>query len=185
MASPAPLSLSKPTPIAKQNDPVAPSNMQTNQPSTPNAKKNPKEMTKAERRELQERQRAAKVANAPAKGQGKGAGKDGTAPHSGKKAGGVDGPKHSGPSHTPVKHPKESAHASAQAQQQAQLQQQQARGLRIFAHFGLTKPPSNVKSDAQIHPAVVGLGLQFSSFKIVGANARCIATLTALKNVSV
>jgi hypothetical protein len=68
--------------------------------------------------------------------------------------------------------------------QQAQSQQTQTRGPRIFSHFGLTKPPSNVRGDAQIHPAVLRVGLQFAAFKIVGANARCIATLTALKNVS-
>ncbi|GAV99442.1 eukaryotic translation initiation factor 2B delta subunit [Lentinula edodes] len=38
-----------------------------------------------------------------------------------------------------------------------------------------------IKGD--IHPAIVKLGLQFSEFKICGANARCIATLTAFKTV--
>ncbi|KII95883.1 hypothetical protein PLICRDRAFT_98953 [Plicaturopsis crispa FD-325 SS-3] len=57
-----------------------------------------------------------------------------------------------------------------------------ARGLRIFAHFGLPKSSAHViKGD--IHPAIVRLGLQFSSFRITGANARCIATLTAFKTV--
>ena len=35
-----------------------------------------------------------------------------------------------------------------------------------------------------IHPAVIVIGLQFSDFKICGANARCIATLTAFKKVN-
>lgn len=35
-----------------------------------------------------------------------------------------------------------------------------------------------------MHPAIVRLGLQFSEFIIVGANARCIATLEAFKEVS-
>jgi translation initiation factor eIF-2B subunit delta len=57
-----------------------------------------------------------------------------------------------------------------------------SRGLRIFSHFGLPKPVSiAVKGD--IHPTIVRLGLQFSEFKISGANARCIATLTAFKIV--
>ncbi|KAG0702352.1 hypothetical protein DFH29DRAFT_922014 [Suillus ampliporus] len=56
-----------------------------------------------------------------------------------------------------------------------------ARGLRIFSHFGLPKPPGPTKGD--IHPAIIRLGLQFSEFKIAGANARCIATLTAFKTV--
>jgi translation initiation factor eIF-2B subunit delta len=57
-----------------------------------------------------------------------------------------------------------------------------SRGLRIFSHFGLPKPVSHV-GKADIHPAIVRLGLQFSEFKISGANARCIATLTAFKTV--
>ena len=59
-----------------------------------------------------------------------------------------------------------------------------SRGLRIFSHFGLPKPVSHVvKGD--IHPAIIRLGLQFSEFKISGANARCIATLTAFKTVRI
>ena len=56
-----------------------------------------------------------------------------------------------------------------------------ARGPRIFSHFGLPKPVSIAKGD--IHPAILRLALQFSNFKITGANARCIATLTAFKTV--
>jgi len=56
-----------------------------------------------------------------------------------------------------------------------------SRCLRIFTHFGLPKPVSHVKGD--IHPAILRLGLLFSEFKICGANARCIATLTAFKSV--
>ncbi|TRM68435.1 hypothetical protein BD626DRAFT_395712 [Schizophyllum amplum] len=56
------------------------------------------------------------------------------------------------------------------------------RGLRIFSHFGLPKSPGHqIKGD--IHPAIIRLGLLFSEFKISGANARCIATLTAFKAV--
>lgn len=59
-----------------------------------------------------------------------------------------------------------------------------SRGLRIFSHFGLPKPVSHV-GKGDIHPAIVRLGLQFSEFKISGANARCIATLTAFKTVCI
>lgn len=58
-----------------------------------------------------------------------------------------------------------------------------SRGLRIFSHFGLPKTVSHV-GKGNVHPAIVRLGLQFSDFKISGANARCIATLTAFKTVS-
>ncbi|KAF9008769.1 hypothetical protein BDQ17DRAFT_1236646 [Cyathus striatus] len=56
------------------------------------------------------------------------------------------------------------------------------RGLKIFSHFGLPKPVGHtVKGD--IHPAIIRLGLLFSEFRICGANARAIATLTAFKKV--
>ena len=57
-----------------------------------------------------------------------------------------------------------------------------SRGLRIFSHFGLPKTVSHI-AKGNVHPAIVRLGLQFSDFKISGANARCIATLTAFKEV--
>ena len=57
-----------------------------------------------------------------------------------------------------------------------------SRGLRIFSHFGLPKTVSHI-AKGNIHPTIVRLGLQFSDFKISGANARCIATLTAFKVV--
>ena len=71
---------------------------------------------------------------------------------------------------------------AAQAAAAEQSAKNQARGLLIFSHFGLPKPVSSAKGD--IHPVIVRTALQFSSFKITGANARCIATLTAFKTVS-
>jgi hypothetical protein len=56
------------------------------------------------------------------------------------------------------------------------------RGLHIFSHFGIPKQVSHVVV-GNVHPAIIKLGVQFSSFKICGANARCIATLTAFKSV--
>ncbi|KIK65569.1 hypothetical protein GYMLUDRAFT_39047 [Collybiopsis luxurians FD-317 M1] len=58
-----------------------------------------------------------------------------------------------------------------------------ARGLRIFSHFGIPASTKAHQIKGDIHPAIVKLGLQFSEFKICGANARCIATLTAFKTV--
>ncbi|KAG8980252.1 hypothetical protein FRB94_010226 [Tulasnella sp. JGI-2019a] len=57
--------------------------------------------------------------------------------------------------------------------------------LRIFSHFGLPKPLSSLGEGirGEIHPVIRKLGLQFADFRIVGANARCIATLTAFKTV--
>lgn len=130
--------------------------------------KSQKEMTKAERRELQERQRAAKAA-AKTTGQP------------------------SAPSQAPKK-PNKSAEATPKAAPTApkpkdagrstavhEPTQSNQRGLRIFSHFGAQKRISSIKGD--IHPAILRLALQFSEFKITGANARCIATLNAFKTV--
>eukprot|EP00761_Pharyngomonas_kirbyi_P014329 gb/GECH01014359.1/.p1 GENE.gb/GECH01014359.1/~~gb/GECH01014359.1/.p1 ORF type:complete len:420 (+),score=108.84 gb/GECH01014359.1/:1-1260(+) len=40
-----------------------------------------------------------------------------------------------------------------------------------------------VKVPQPIHPAIIKLGLQYTSGRIVGSNARCVALLTALKQV--
>ncbi|KIJ26980.1 hypothetical protein M422DRAFT_785060 [Sphaerobolus stellatus SS14] len=61
---------------------------------------------------------------------------------------------------------------------------QQTRGLRIFSHFGVPRDTKTLKlKGTTIHPAIIRLGLQFSEFKIVGANARCVAMLNAFKTV--
>jgi translation initiation factor eIF-2B subunit delta len=59
----------------------------------------------------------------------------------------------------------------------------ETRGLRIFSHFGLPKHTGSSNLRGPLHPAIFRLGLQFSEFRIVGANARCIATLDAFKTV--
>ena len=161
--------------------------------SSDGAPKSQKQMSKAERRELQERQRAAKAAAkaaapgatpgpakpnaAGASGAGKGTPQPtAVAPKKPGKAGdvkpgkAVDG--------KPVKGEQKDApytHAHSQIEENS-------RCLRIFSHFGLPKSPSVPKGD--VHPAIIRLGLQFSDFKITGANARCIAMLNAFKTVS-
>ncbi|KAI0356545.1 eukaryotic translation initiation factor 2B delta subunit [Trametes cingulata] len=171
-----------PGPILEVHPPNGPP---SGEPST-GQQKSQKAMTKAERRELQEKQRAAKAAKAAANGvNGKPAGKpkDQTA-----SAGGAPKQK---PSRAAEPQAKAAAPAGARAAEKAKAGQasvatdsmakNQARGLLIFSHFGLPKPVSAAKGD--IHPAIARLALQFSTFKITGANARCIATLTAFKTV--
>ncbi|EIW82526.1 IF-2B-domain-containing protein [Coniophora puteana RWD-64-598 SS2] len=136
--------------------------------------KQQKEMTKAERRELQERQRAAKAAAKTQPGPS-GAAQSQTA-----------APRNVPPSPSPAvqQHPRSGAggtHRKLEAARPDGLGGADARGLRIFSHFGTPKPPPTTKGD--IHPAIVRLGLQFAEFKITGANARCIATLMAFKTV--
>ncbi|TBU32032.1 eukaryotic translation initiation factor 2B delta subunit [Dichomitus squalens] len=146
--------------------------------------KSQKQMTKAERRELQEKQRAAKAAKAAANApNGKLGGK---AAKELSALAGAPSKKTGRPSDAASKPPPPGLVKAAQAKAgQASLADQsarnQARGLLIFSHFGLPKPVSAAKGD--IHPAIARLALQFSTFKITGANARCIATLTAFKTV--
>ncbi|CAG8563340.1 3995_t:CDS:2, partial [Funneliformis mosseae] len=104
-----------------------------------------KEMTKAERRAVQERQRAEKAARA---------------------AGGTTTKKGSQGSATSVV-----VGSTADSG---------------FAHQEFSFTPKIAKganTSLDIHPAVLVIGLQIAEFKICGANARCIATLTAFKKV--
>ncbi|KAI9001289.1 eukaryotic translation initiation factor 2B delta subunit [Trametes punicea] len=171
-----------PAPTLDVHPPAPPPN---GEPSTA-PQKSQKTMTKAERRELQERQRAAKAAKTSANGA---PGKQGGKPKDQTPvAGGATKQKSTRASEIQAK---PAAPAATKAAEKAKASQaafaadatakNQARGLLIFSHFGLPKPVSAAKGD--IHPAIVRLALQFSTFKITGANARCIATLTAFKTV--
>lgn len=133
-----------------------------------------KTMTKAERRELQERQRAAKAA-LKAQQQQSGGGGLSKPPKTLTTA-----PKKAQAGET-VKQTAATTKEAAAAIYEATGGKAVSRNLRIFSHFGLPKPVSHVKGD--IHPAIIRLGLLFSEFKVCGANARCIATLTAFKTV--
>jgi hypothetical protein len=160
------------------------------------AKPSQKSLTKAERRELQEKQRAAKAAlkqqgNTPQPSQPKpdqppqSAKKE---PQHGKQLQGAGPVAKAKPPTTPhrksflAETPWKGVPTDASTVVVAEdLSMRQSHGLRIFSHFGQPKPTAQAKGD--IHPAIVRLGLLFSEFKICGANARCIATLTAFKQV--
>lgn len=150
-----------------------------------------KSMTKAERRELQERQRAAKLVQKSSVNSASSVAPSGTAA--------IITPSKSKPPSTPS-HRKFSGDVSGAGAGKSSITKDHStvsstavddgmggrtvsRGLRIFSHFGLPKPIGySIKGD--IHPAIIRLGLLFSEFRICGANARCIATLTAFKTVS-
>ncbi|OCB84592.1 eukaryotic translation initiation factor 2B delta subunit [Sanghuangporus baumii] len=152
-------------------------------------KRRQKNMTRAQRRELQESQRAAKAADAEKGGERGGAkGKSTAKPSEAhRSASGAPGrprrPTESGdtPSRATFTSSRSAGRDARDSTYGGDDGNTQTRGLRIFSHFGLPKAPSNVKGD--IHPAIIRLGLQFSTFRITGANARCIATLTAFKTV--
>ncbi|GBE79392.1 eukaryotic translation initiation factor 2B delta subunit [Sparassis latifolia] len=151
--------------------------------STPQSKSQ-KATTKAERRALQEKQRAAKAVKAAAVPNGVN-GKQGNKtplPSSSNSP----APKKAVKTETPLKPAFAAMNKGAKDAKLGTVSSvdavvDRARGLRIFSHFGLPKPVSVGKGD--IHPTIVRLALLFSNFKIVGANARCIATLTAFKTV--
>ncbi|KAJ7781551.1 eukaryotic translation initiation factor 2B delta subunit [Mycena metata] len=128
-----------------------------------------KTMTKAERRELQEKQRAAKLAQKQTGGDTKPKAKPKPArPTEATSSSGADASR---------SHPKDAAASTTVVEGVTS----KSRSLRIFSHFGLPKHGPGVKGD--IHPSIIRLALQFSEFRICGANARCIATLTAFKTV--
>lgn len=145
-------------------------------------------MTKAERRELQEKQRAAKAAKATAGSQP--GGPAAKPPHSvaptsqspRKSTKGAETPSQgrgslaAGLSGTSTRTTKDSRVATTEETGG------RSRGLRIFSHFALQKPASYV-AKGNVHPAIVHLGLMFAEFRICGANARCIATLSVFKRV--
>ncbi|KAG6866524.1 hypothetical protein C0991_003068 [Blastosporella zonata] len=148
--------------------------------STPTSQPSQKSMTKAERRELQERQRAAKLAQKSAQ-PNTAAAKD-SAP---KQPKAPSTPSQRKPGDAGASGPVKSSSAKEATTSSAVTVDDGAavsRGLRIFSHFGLPKPIGHaIKGD--IHPAIIRLGLLFSEFRICGSNARCIATLNAFKTV--
>lgn len=144
-------------------------------PAKPQGQPSQKSMTKAERRELQEKQRAAKAA---LKAQQQGGGGGANQPKAPKSPAAPQKKSQAGETSKQGTFTGKDAPA---ALDDATGTKVVSRSLRIFSHFGLPKQVSHAKGD--IHPAIIRLGLLFSEFKICGANARCIATLTAFKSV--
>ena len=157
-------------------------------------------MTKAERRELQEKQRAAKAAakasgstgqvNKPTTRQPEGGGEKPSGKQGGKQGSG------SGPStQSQSQHQRRPSRVGGVSGEitwpgggpggniatDLASRSLNPRGVRIFSHFGLQHKYGAGKG--LIHPTIVRLGLLFSDFKITGANARCLATLIAFKLV--
>lgn len=177
-----------PVPVLVANPESGAAALPTNQPSQ-------KSMTKAERRELQEKQRAAKLLlkqqgpgggapAAPAANKAKAAPKVAASPVQKKFPGADTG---SAKVHSQARDAGGAAQSTSQGNRGAVAEdggvRSGSRGLQIFSHFGLPKTSGHtLKGD--IHPAIVRLALLFSEFRICGANARCIATLTAFKMVS-
>ncbi|KAF9113628.1 hypothetical protein BGX27_001162 [Mortierella sp. AM989] len=137
-----------------------------------------KSMTKAERRELQEKQKAEKAARVSA-----------GLPASGKKAAQVIAQPNSGFSPNPSKSlatsfpgaEAEKVIAAAESISQAKRRERLTKEIGLFAHLDPPKFANTASAPKDLHPAVVNVGLQMAQFKICGANARCVATLSAFR----
>jgi translation initiation factor eIF-2B subunit delta len=56
--------------------------------------------------------------------------------------------------------------------------------VKLFKHLYSDKCDLNIKINQNLHPAIVKLGLQYANDTVVGSNARCYAFLNAMKIVS-
>ncbi|KAH0369531.1 IF-2B-domain-containing protein, partial [Aureobasidium melanogenum] len=67
--------------------------------------------------------------------------------------------------------------------QQQQPQRKTNKEVGLFGHLYTNAPKRNTMEGVskEVHPAVLALGLQMSSFTVCGSNARCVAMLLAFK----
>jgi translation initiation factor eIF-2B subunit delta len=64
-----------------------------------------------------------------------------------------------------------------------QKTQQQKNQVPWLLHLDAPKQPDTAGSNKDLHPAVKALALYFSEYKIVGSNARCVAMLETFSKV--
>ncbi|CEP10063.1 hypothetical protein [Parasitella parasitica] len=140
-------------------------------------KKTQKDMTKAERRALQEKQRLEKQ-NRIAAGLPKSAKQ--AAELEAKKGSGVAGAAASGAAASAASGASGLADASKQNKKKA-LSKNQQNQVPWLLHLDAPKTSDALTKD--LHPAVLQLGLYFSNHKIVGSNARCVAMLEVFSKV--
>jgi translation initiation factor eIF-2B subunit delta len=165
---------------SQQNSPATSSRKDLSTEDAPGRGGKTKAQIRAENRERQEKQRAAKASatSKPAGGP--------SADPGANKAGAAAKPKQKKPA-VPRLDDAHERRASAmsvndQAQSTVAEVENKIRDLRIFSHFG-ARGHLGQKIKGEIHPSIIRLGLLFAEYKITGANARCIAALTAFKTV--
>ena len=68
---------------------------------------------------------------------------------------------------------------------QQQQPQRKTKEVGLFGHLYTSASKRNTMEGVskEVHPAVLALGLQMSSFTVCGSNARCVAMLLAFKKV--
>lgn len=120
-----------------------------------------KDLSKAERRAIQEKQRAEKAVL------------KGTAPVATKQL---------------AKPSAASTSAKAQVTHPKELGNVPATPLQLFMHLepsaSLETLSSSQHTNAHLHPSILRLAQLYAKFKIVGSNSRCIAMLEAFKEVN-
>ncbi|KAG2215603.1 hypothetical protein INT45_000965 [Circinella minor] len=155
--------------IAQQNQNQ---NQQHQQQQQQPPRKSQKDMTKAERRALQEQQRLAKQGRVAA-----------GLPKSAKKAAEME------PTNKKAQQPQQQLEKQTQQSTADDKQKKKARAPKTdqnevpwLMHLDSPKKPET-SSNKDLHPAVLALGLYFSEHKIVGSNARCVAMLETFSKV--
>ncbi|XP_055323565.1 translation initiation factor eIF-2B subunit delta isoform X2 [Sitodiplosis mosellana] len=132
-----------------------------------------KQLSKAERRAIQEAQRAAKAAKTTEKSASKtSTKKESPEPKAGPSTGAK--PKHE---NTP------STSREASARKPTPVKKSQQHRVKLFNHLYADISPANLLNSSTIHPAIVRLGVQYSSGIVKGCNARGLAFMSAIKEV--
>ncbi|KAH8348926.1 hypothetical protein KR084_012500, partial [Drosophila pseudotakahashii] len=126
-------------------------------------------LSKAERRAIQEAQRAAK-----AQGQAKKPQQAGRAPPT------AAAPKE--PKRESVSPTKAATTSSSPSKCPASTPNGECR-VKLFNHLVCAKEDSQFINDPLVHPSIARLGVQYAKRTVVGSNARCIAFLHALRQV--
>ncbi|KAI9323149.1 hypothetical protein BX666DRAFT_2145845 [Dichotomocladium elegans] len=150
---------------------------QQQQQLKPAGRKSQKEMTKAERRALQEQQRLEKQSRIAA-----------GLPKSAKKAAEMEGTSkksQSPPSQQAQQQQGALGTAGSDDKQKKKIKPQSkmdSNQVPWLMHLDPPKRPDTA-SNKDLHPAVLALGLLFSEHKLVGSNARCVAMLETFSKV--
>ncbi|GAA5852745.1 hypothetical protein JCM8547_002613 [Rhodosporidiobolus lusitaniae] len=103
-------------------------------------------------------------------------------------SGGSQGSKSAGPSAAKQSGDAAASSSSTSAAPPSSIHGGEADTLQPFLHLDLPVPSSSLShssksSTSNIHPSIIRLALQYSEFKVVGANARCIAMVEAFKDI--
>ncbi|KAH8240348.1 hypothetical protein KR038_004750, partial [Drosophila bunnanda] len=147
----------------------APAAAKAQHPTSNEADQKKTALTKAERRAIQEAQRAAK-----AQGQSK-------KPQPGGKAAAAAPP--SKELKRESASPATAATSSSPSKGSAAGTPQAECRVRLFNHLVCAKGDSQFINDPLVHPSIARLGVQYAKRTVVGSNARCIAFLHALRQV--